>query len=85
MLTLSTGHEEEMINFFLLDSVKNYNVYLECMVIVCMYNTAAKLLRYIKDWATRVHAMIDGRGQVIVEIDYSIVPFSLLLKYVVFM
>ena len=42
-------------------------------------------LRYIKDWATRVHAMIDGRGQVIVEIDYSIVQFSLLLKYVVFM
>ena len=29
-------------------------------------------LRYIKDWVTRVHAMIDGRGQ----IDYSIVPNS---------
>ena len=31
---------EGMINFCLLD-VKNYNVYLECMVTVWMYNNAA--------------------------------------------
>ena len=40
----------------------------------------AEQLRYIKDWVTRVHAMIDGRGQ----IDYSIVPNSrlrLIFKY----
>ena len=39
-----------------------------------------QILRYIKDWVTRVHAMIDGRGQ----IDYSIVPNSrlrLIFKY----
>ena len=39
-----------------------------------------KVLRYIKDWVKRVHAMIDGRGQ----IDYSIVPNSrlrLIFKY----
>ena len=49
---------------------------------------ASEALRYIKDWAMWVHAMVDGCGQVIVEIDYSIVPFTLLkliLKYVVFM
>ena len=31
-----TGHEEGMIHFCLLD-FKNYDVYLECMVTVCIY------------------------------------------------
>ena len=37
------SHEEGMISFCLLD-FKNYNVHLQCVVIVCMYNKAAKLL-----------------------------------------